>query len=230
MTKFSVQQRYQAKLFPGSSHTWALKQLESFSPQARVLDIGPGSGVIGEALRQRGFERLSAIEIDPEARENLKPIYSRIEMSLDPYERDGSRFDLVLLLDVLEHMAQPFEFLARVRSLLPNGAGVLISVPNIAHWSMRLCLLFGFFEYTNRGLLDQTHLQFFNRRRFERLITSHGFRAQQRDATIEPLELLLPDVLTQSVIFSAISTARAYVARCLPGLMGYQLLAVIRAV
>ena len=230
MSTLAVQDRYQSKLFPGSSHSWALKQLEGLSPQARVLDIGPGNGVIGEALRARSIEQLFAVEIDAAARDNLKPIYQRIEASIEPYERAGLQFDAILMLDVLEHMSDPFEFLARVRKLLPVDAYALISVPNIAHWSMRLSLLFGFFEYTNRGLLDRTHLQFFNRRRFEKLINSGGFRAQQRSASIAPLELLLPSTLAQNSIFRAVSILRTNLAQALPGILAYQHLGVARAV
>ena len=230
MTQLTVQQRYQSKLFPGSSHSWALKRLAEFSPSSRVLDIGPGNGVIGNALRENAFEQLYAVEIDAAARQNLKPIYQRIEASIEPYEREAAQFDIVLMLDVLEHMPDPFDFLARVRKLMPLGACALISVPNIAHWSMRLSLLFGFFEYTNRGLLDRTHLQFFNRRRFEKLLASSGFCAQLRGASIEPLELLLPAALTQNSIFSATSQLRAQIAGCLPGLMAYQLMGLTRAV
>ena len=229
MTALAVEQRYQSKLFPGSSHSWALQQVAGLPSSTRVLDIGPGNGVIGRALRDRSIEQVCAVEIDSAARQHLKPIYSRIEASLDPYEREAAQFDLVLMLDVLEHMADPFEFLARVRRLMPIGARALISVPNIAHWSMRLGLLFGFFEYTNRGLLDRTHLQFFNRRRFEKLLASEGFSPQLRSASIEPIELILPASLTQNSFFRLASQLRTAVARTLPGVMAYQLLGVTQA-
>lgn len=230
MSSPSVKERYQSKLFPGSSHDWALQQIRDLPKPSRVLDIGPGSGVIGSALKDQGNHNLFAVEIDLPAHQHLKPIYTRIETSISPYEVENLQFDLVLMLDVLEHMLDPFAFLTRLRKLMPVGARALISVPNIAHWSIRLSLLFGYFEYTNRGLLDRTHLQFFNRRRFEKLINLQGYRPVCRSASIEPLELIFPESITQNKIFQTCSNVRVKFAQLLPGLMAYQHLALIQAV
>lgn len=213
--------RYQSKLFLGSSHSWALDKLARLNPTSAVLDIGPGSGVIGKALQSQGITDISAVEIDSAAREHIKPYYRQVTESLASLEK--GTFDAVLLLDVIEHIAEPEQFLSLAAEYLKPGGFVLVSVPNIAHWSVRFQLLFGFFEYTNRGLLDRTHLQLFNRRRVVRLeknVTS--LKAQEYNSTIAPLELLLPEMITKSRPFELINQMRLTLARKLPGLFAYQ--------
>jgi len=120
-------------------------------------------------------------------------------------------------------MAEPEKFLQSAVNYLKPGGFILVSVPNIAHWSVRFQLLFGFFEYTNRGLLDRTHLQFFNLRRVRRLGQNiPTVKAIEYNSSIEPLELLFPETITASSLFQLISRARLTVARALPGLCAFQ--------
>lgn len=213
--------RYQSKLFTGSSHSWALEKLASFPASAAVLDIGPGSGVIGKALKERGFVDLSAVEIDPAARDHVRPIYQTVTDNLDAL--GDRRFDIVLLLDVIEHMAEPEKFLKLVSSRLNAGGRILISVPNIAHWSVRFQLLFGFFQYTNRGLLDRTHLQFFTRSRVKKFgKIDPSLTAREFNSSIPPLELILPESVSTSSLFETSSQFRLKGARLLPGMFAYQ--------
>jgi 2-polyprenyl-3-methyl-5-hydroxy-6-metoxy-1,4-benzoquinol methylase len=72
------------------------------------------------------------------------------------------KYDLILLLDVLEHLVDSTSVLASVRQLLAPGGHVVVSVPNIAHLSVTIPLLFRRkFHYQDAGILDRTHLRFF---------------------------------------------------------------------
>ena len=219
--------RYQEKPFPGSSHTWAITQCEKLGPQTRVLDIGCGSGVIGQSLKDRGLRNLFAIEIDQEAKRHVAPIYLRVEESLEAYA--GQQFDLILLLDVLEHLQDPFSFLKSASKLLSPGGVLLISVPNVAHWSARFQLLFGFFRYTERGILDKTHLQFFTRARLKQMVQSNpDLELEKLAASISPMEFVLPKPIWNNFLFRAFSQFRWTAAQAFPGLLGFQHLAVTR--
>jgi SAM-dependent methyltransferase len=213
--------KYHSKLFPGSSHSWAVERLSTLSPTASVLDIGPGSGVIGAKLREQGVSQCSAVEIDAATREHLAPIYSTIVGDLN--EIPDKEFDVVLLLDVLEHIAEPEAFLRRAVLKLKEGGRLLVTVPNIAHWSVRIPLLFGYFEYTDRGLLDRTHLQFFTKDRALRLKNvHHELTLVVRSASIPPVEFVLPELVTGTSVFRLLSAAHLKIAQLLPGLFGYQ--------
>lgn len=219
-------QRYHAKPFLGSSHSWAFSVLDTLAPSSKVLDIGSGSGVAGSYLKQRGITELYAVEKDPRAREATAQIYKLSTDSLDSLS--SNRFDAILLLDLLEHLDDPFGFLAQVVSLLNPKGRVLISVPNITHWSVRLSVLFGRFRYAERGILDGTHLHFFDAKHFSKLLNSTALRVVQRSASIEPAEFVLPKFIWDNPIFRAASAVRLALAKALPGLFAYQFLAELR--
>jgi hypothetical protein len=127
-------------------------------------------------------------------------------------------------------MSDPFGFLKELRPLLAPRARVIISVPNVAHWSVRFGLLFGRFEYRSRGILDRTHLQFFSRRRFVEMLSSvDGSEIELTSASIEPIELMLPLWASNNPIFQGLARARSKFAHLLPGIMAYQHLGVVVA-
>ena len=85
------------------------------------------------------------------------------------------RFDVVLMLDVLEHLPDPAAVLRGVGSVLASGGWGVISLPNVAHVSVRLSLLSGRFAYSDVGLLDRTHLRFFDRAGVDQLLHEAGW-------------------------------------------------------
>jgi SAM-dependent methyltransferase len=97
---------------------------------ARILEIGCGTGHNLPMLA--GFGTVDAIEIDPAARaiasERLgRPVGDAPLPALPGVER--GRYDLVAVLDVIEHIGDDVAALAAIRSLLAPGGKVLIAVP-----------------------------------------------------------------------------------------------------
>ncbi|HUB94688.1 MAG TPA: methyltransferase domain-containing protein [Stellaceae bacterium] len=86
----------------------------------------------------------------------------------------GDRFDLVLALDVLEHLVDPWSAVAKIHRLLKPGGVVIASIPNVGHYSVVWPLIRGRWDYAERGLLDQTHLRFFTEASAKALITGSG--------------------------------------------------------
>ncbi len=96
--------------------------------------------------------------------------------TLDLAQRfQGQQFDVVLMLDVLEHLSDPVAALERLKPVLAEGGWGVISLPNVAHLSLRLSLLQGNFTYTDVGLLDRTHLRFFDRAGVDDLLEQAGW-------------------------------------------------------
>lgn len=219
--------RYEHKPFYGSSHSWAQRQLSGLSSSCRVLDVGSGSGTIGEALKEQGLKELYAVEKDAQAREHVKDIYKVIASDLSEFE--GEKFDLILLLDVIEHVTDSEDFFSRALKMLSPGGTVLISIPNVAHWSVRLLLLFGIFDYHDRGIMDRTHYQFFTRKRVREMLRGEPSISNWKfDSSIEPIEFLLPEAIWNNPIFTAISRIRLAVSRVLPRFFAFQHLVSVR--
>ncbi len=217
---FSSYERYLPKPFRGSSHTWARSQLSNLPDHLKVLDIGPGSGVIAAELKERGFKNLYAVEIDAQTRERVKDLYISVHPNLNDFQEQ--KFDIILLLDLLEHLPNPEKFFSDCVSHLEDNGIILVSVPNIAHWSIRLSLLFGFFNYSERGILDRTHLQFFTKKRVKNLMKYPGLSVINQQVTIAPYELLLPRFLWNNPIYDTATKIRHILANTFPGLLGYQ--------
>lgn len=193
----------------------------------RVLDVGAGGGGLGKCIRGESPGSLVAIEPDTRAHDTLNQIYDHVHAGLEGVS--GQLFDWILVMDVLEHTACPDTFLMEVRKLLSPGGKLLISVPNVAHWSVRFPLFFaGRFDYKPVGIMDRTHLHFFYKSSFRRLCSSlPGCDVISESASIEPFELALPTWLGESRLYRALIPVREWLARSLPGLFAYQLLALI---
>lgn len=134
-------------------------------PEARrILELGAGAGRTGRWLKRFYTDaEVVAIEINPELEPELKENVDRAVIgSVDHHLDTLGKFDLVLALDVLEHLPDPQKTLSRVRDALLPGGSVIISVPNVAHYSVSLPLLLRRrFRYEEAGILDRTHLRFF---------------------------------------------------------------------
>ncbi|MDR1190357.1 MAG: methyltransferase domain-containing protein [Verrucomicrobiales bacterium] len=224
-----LREKYVFKPRPGSSHHWALATLRSRISGAEVLDIGAGAGFVGRALKGLGAGVLTAVETDATARADLRAAgYAVVHECVG--ELGGRRYDAVLLLDVLEHMADPFQMARGIGAWLKPGGVALISVPNVAHWSVRLPLLFGRFDYRSRGILDRTHLHFFTRAHFRELLASvKGCQIAGISSSIAPAELALPETKVIGFMLKIIAPVRRWLARKLPGIFAYQHLAMIKA-
>jgi 2-polyprenyl-3-methyl-5-hydroxy-6-metoxy-1,4-benzoquinol methylase len=172
-----------------SSHSLAVL---SVPPASRVLDLGAADGSVARALKQRGCT-VWGIERDEQAAEAAVQVCDHVIVAdletSDAFDGlDNESFDVVLALDVLEHLRDPAPVLKRAASCLtPKGIAV-VSIPNITHGALRLSLLEGRFNYTEQGLLDRTHLRFFDRRAAERLISEAGLTIMQQLRVTKGLE------------------------------------------
>lgn len=99
-------------------------------PNARILELGCGPG--GNLEMLKGFGQVEAVEMDEFAREHARMTtgvnVKRGALPDDVPFEDG-RFDLVCLLDVLEHVNDDEAALAQVRRLLKADGKVLLTVP-----------------------------------------------------------------------------------------------------
>ena len=157
----------------------ALLDLFPHAP-TRLLDVGCGSGATGAAAKARwpGVETIG-IEIVPEAAQRAKARLDRVILgsaeTLDLTAAGIAGVDGVLLLDILEHLVDPWRFLERLHAVLDPAAMVVASIPNIANLWLLDELAAGRFAYTSDGLLDMTHLRFFTRQSIRALFDGAGY-------------------------------------------------------
>lgn len=142
----------------------------------RVLDLGCATGTTGAALKARQDAEVTGIEIEPDYAREAEPRLDRVlcaDAATVPAGLHGP-FDALIAADILEHLTDPWTTLRAYADLLAPGATVVISLPNVAHWSTYAALARGRWPRKPEGIFDATHLRWFTRRDALDLLTQAG--------------------------------------------------------
>lgn len=155
---------------------------------ATVLDVGCASGYLGTGLMARGCV-VDGVELDPADAQLAAEVLRRVEVAnLDESSLDDlfepASFDRVVFGDVLEHLRDPARAVRSAVRLLRPGGSVVLSVPNVAHGSVRLALLQGRWDYSDTGLLDRTHVSFFTHESLLAMLHAEGLVVTDLRATV----------------------------------------------
>jgi len=173
--------------------------LDAVLAGARVLDVGCATGYLAAELARRGC-RVTGVETDPAVAERARVQCEAVVIG-DVEDDDCGRaladlapFDVVLCGDVLEHLRDPWSALRALAALAAPDGRVVLSVPNVAHWTGRRALARGRFPYAEHGLFDRTHLRFFTRASAHDLAQRAGLRVvEERFAPAPvPMQARLP--------------------------------------
>jgi 2-polyprenyl-3-methyl-5-hydroxy-6-metoxy-1,4-benzoquinol methylase len=160
-----------------------------------VLELGCGGGATLAWLKSSGrASHTTGMELCAEPASRARTCVDRvIDGDLD--ETIGAlvpgSFDLVLCLDVLEHLVDPWATVKQLHGLVRPGGSIIVSLPNVGHHSVVLPLLTsGRWRYEDAGIMDRTHLRFFTRKGARELLTQGGFEiAGSVDTGVRPTRL-----------------------------------------
>jgi 2-polyprenyl-3-methyl-5-hydroxy-6-metoxy-1,4-benzoquinol methylase len=155
--------------------------LELIDPRGlRILDLGCGGGHNGALLKRAGAREVIGVELHAgataQARTRLDAVVQGDLAHLDLADLGLEPFDAILASDVLEHLAEPEDVLARVLSRLRPGGVVVVSLPNVAHVVVFANLLMKRWPRRSSGIFDRTHLRFFAKRDMVQLLEGAGLR------------------------------------------------------
>jgi len=174
-----------------TSHLYAAKPEDYFSgarhdmvadlpanPDAAILELGCGDGSTGALVRATNNDSTYVrIELDPvaaaRAHARLTSVIVGDIATLDLSAHDA-RFDAVIASEVLEHLVDPWEALAKLASCLKPGGLLLASSPNLAHWRVIARLTRGHFDHSETGVMDRSHLRWFTPKSYAGLFQSAG--------------------------------------------------------
>jgi SAM-dependent methyltransferase len=152
---------------------------EYIPPDAsHILDVGCWMGGFGASIKASRPERVVwGIEPNAEAAEVASRRLDRVIVGTFPSEAPlGQLFSAVTFIDVVEHFLDPWGAIREAGSLLAPGGVVVAAIPNIRHAEAVYPLLVrGRWDYSDSGLLDQTHLRFFTRATAVELFESSGY-------------------------------------------------------
>jgi O-antigen biosynthesis protein len=165
---------------PYGSH---MKVINLVGKNKRVLEIGCATGQVTSRLAENGCD-VVGIELSEESA-RVAQKYCKKVIVADVSDINNLEFfkyfDFILFMDVLEHLEYPLGVLKKLKICLKDDGLVVVSVPNIANWMIRWNLLWGNFEYGPRGILDETHIKFFNEKSARKILEDAGFEIIKSD-------------------------------------------------
>lgn len=144
-----------------------------------ILSIGCNTAFLETLLKRKG-NKVYGIDINKEAvanaRQYLDGVYCLDIQNVKKLPFQKEYFDIILFADVLEHLRDPSVILKFVKQYLNKEGYIVVSLPNVANWSIRLKLLFGSFRYTDGGILDKTHIHFYTLCTAKKLLSHAGYK------------------------------------------------------
>lgn len=193
------------------------KIIHNVGKNKKVLDVGCSEGLLAKRMYQNNCT-VVGIELDNEAALKAKSFCKEVIVgdveSAILNQKYLNHFDVIVFADILEHLKDPLRLLMTFKKYLNNDGYIIVSIPNITNWKIRLQLLFGKFEYKEYGILDNGHLRFFNEKGATKLVNDAGFE-------IVELDLSVGDVNKFSKIVHSIGRIR-------PNLLAFQFLIIAR--
>jgi len=177
-----------------SSHIKIIESINKISQcRLKILDIGCSKGFVGKKLSKK--HNLYGIDLNPEDAKIAKKYYNEVKI-IDIDEKKPAYkhnfFDVIIMADVLEHLKDPLGIIVHFKRFLKKNGLMILSVPNVANIYIRLNLLFGRFDYGDRGILDRTHLKFFTLKSLRKLVRSSGLIIKKEESTPIPLPSINP--------------------------------------
>lgn len=162
-----------------------------------VLEFGPANGRMTKYLRENKDCHVDIVEIDETSGKDAA-VYADIscigsnEGDIEKYlwaqRLVGRQYDVILFADVLEHLRYPARVLSISRRFLKKRGHIITSIPNIANNALLIGLWNHRFNYTDTGLLDDTHIRFFTYDSFLEMIRKVGLCVCYAGGTVAPVE------------------------------------------
>lgn len=169
----------------------------------KVLDVGCSRGELGTLLHQRKSCEVSGLEYNADSVEICRQSgdFTKIlQVDLDIFEPQGAfdePFDYIIFADVLEHLRNPEQVLAKFKPLLKADGCFLLSIPNVAHASIKANLLLDDWTYTPLGILDNTHIRFFTYQSLAKFLSDLNLQITDAQYTRMPLNGYQPHKISE---------------------------------
>lgn len=223
MTKYD---RNHADCYPSrdqlTHYTKIFHEIEPYlgNKEVNILDIGCSIGGLLSVFQKNGYERLLGIEPSGSCVETVKRLYGIEAQAIYLSDLEGERkFDLAVLSEVLEHIVDLNEVLAKINDILSKNGLLFIEVPDSGKW-----------EFQNSAPFQQfsvEHINYFSQCSLGNLLTKNGFETVavlQKDYVsekiIEPVIMILArkrigDKDNPAIQKDTVQPLRNYVDKCL---------------
>lgn len=163
---------------------------------SKVIDVGCGSGVLGEEIIKKFNCRVDGLEINPQAikaskEKGLKIIESDLEQK---WNQEENYYDFLFGTEIIEHVINTDNFVEESYRILKPGGKIILTTPNLTCWYNRILFLFGYQPfYTEVSIKDKTfgldftrkmtpnrtpvgHVRVFSYRAIKDMLEHYGFK------------------------------------------------------
>ena len=206
---------YESKLNFFSTHSVAMTLVKNNSV---VLDIGCGDGFISKNLVKKNC-KVYACDFMDNTFEDFT--YYKTDLNNQLPNISWEEIDYILILDVIEHLTNPEEFINNlIKKINIKRTKVIVSTGNVCFFVTRLMMMLGQFNYGTRGILDRTHTRLFTIASFRRLFKYARFAINKEIYIPAPFPL----ALNNKFISSFLLKLNIFLLKILPGVFSYQVL------
>lgn len=189
--------------------------LQLVERNSTVLELGSSSGYLGTVMRQKLHCKVIGVELDKKAgtiaRKSLNHvIIGNIEdqKTLIQIQKNGP-YDTIFASAIFEHLVDPDGIIKKLSRMLTKNGFFVVTLPNITHYTARLSILQGNFEYTNGGIFDKTHLHFYTLKTAREFLEKNNLKIIKEEIEFfgpRPFSFLfkfLPNLFAYQVVFKA---------------------------
>ena len=154
------------------------KVIEWVGRNKKGLEIGCHTGNLSEWISKNN-NKLTGVDLNLRALKIAekyldKKIHCNIEDEKFWNIIKDEKYEFITVMHVLEHLQNPWAILKKLTRHLTNKGIIIIALPNISNARDRFLQLKGEFNYTLDGVMDKTHLRFFNQTTARELIQESG--------------------------------------------------------
>lgn len=202
-----------------ASRRLAIQRIKSLHAK-KVLELGESEAAVAE--------RCAALNSSPAGADQIQFSPGIID-SVERKQLDPFAYDAVLLLDMIERLSEPERLLLLLRHSTNVSAEALsttrliLSTPNVAFVVMRLNLLRGSFNYSERGILNISNKRLFTARSLKRMIAECGYEIREWLPIGVPFRAIMPGWFG-----TLLESVAQFLAKLWPTMFAFQFMVVCR--
>ena len=194
----------------------------------KILDCGCGAGDNARHLLEKGAI-VTGITISKAEKEVAKKFCKEVHLAnleTGIPKEVSEKFNFIIMSHILEHLVNPINLLNDSKNLLEKNGKLIIALPNFLIYYNRLKILKGNFNYTNGGIMDETHVRFYSPKLVKDLIINNGFLIERIYNDGEIPFWIFRKLLSENIKLKITN----YLTNKFPSLFSYQTIAICKYV
>lgn len=192
-------------------HEFTFKYLKNKNKKSKILVLGSGPGAFEKRLIDAEFTNITSSDINKDlfVRKNNNHKFVVADLNKNFAKKFKEQFDLVIALEVVEHLYSPNHFLSEIKKLIKTSGQIIVSTPNLkSHQSKVSVVLFGYPPTFNEEIKKYGHVSPIYDNIFRFLIKNNNLKLVKRIAVgsyidyfwWRPYYIMIPYFIIRTII------------------------------